>query len=284
MVAGGKPLWYLEVFTTVSTLFLTLFFMAVCLSWSTGLGKLINDSESLLSEFPQDRRKKLLDDCSAFREFLLGGTFYSNVLLGLIVSILGGVFGYLMLRERVKVLHSQIWLATVSVYTLVWMVTSIVFFVELEELARTLKKHVEHIPSPLNSIYKWGEENTSSTVIGLVITPTILFLFLSFVAYRLYVKIEIFGNQNPERIATENTPGSWFERQGGAEGGTWERESHKIDDDRPLVKAQEDSAEVNREDIDGDITKEGHLTRSLRADSVSNGWGAWLEDVFDYTF
>ena len=304
MVAGGRPLWYLELFTTFSTLFLTLFFAGICLSWSSGLAKIVDDPQAQLANYPSNKRHQLAKYCNEFKEILQGGTLISNMVLGLLLVLLGSTFGYLLHRERAKLIYSKIWFAIVSSYTLVWMVTSIVFYTELAELAgRIGDEFGNEVPVPLNTINKWGKDNSTSTVIGLVIWPTLLFLFLSFAAYRLYIKLSVFGNHNPERIATENTPGSWFARQSGAEGGTWERESALGD---PLVKAQamQDDFPSNGDASDNhdnegtgfahtDETKRsitqvhapGQVEpKPLRSDSVTSGWGTWLEDVFDYTF
>ena len=305
MVAGGKPLWYLELFTTFSTFFLTIFFLWVCLSWSAGISKIVQNPKTELEFYPETNRGKLAKNCSDFLSVLKGGTFYVNLAVGSIVISLGSAMGYLMMREKTNVLYSKIWFGAISSYTLVWMVTSIVFFTEVEELASAIGKNVEHVKPPLTTIYKWGHENKGSTVVGLVVAPTSIFLFLSFVAYRLYAKIEVFGNQNPERIATENTPGSWFERQGGAEGGTWEREPPNFggearqslvkaqvmnvdgatESNRPIVQFSPDP-QTNNDDAMVDIVQESAPleNKPLRSDSHTAGLGTWLEDIFDYTF
>lgn len=303
MVAGGRPLWYLQTFTTGSMFILTIFFMSTCLSWMSGLTKIVEDPGGNLREMPKPDQDIMVKDSRVFLGTLKGGAFYCNVIMGVIGFISGAAFSYLLYRERAKVIYAQVWFGIVCSFSLIWMVTTIVLFVELDELAgRIPQKHVEHVPSPLSTIRKWGKDSSTSTAIGLIAFPVILFLFLSFVAYRLYVKLEVFGNQNPDQIATENRPGSWFERKGGAEGGTWERSQDPGESllvsavNAQLVYEGEDAGgsllmRKRKEGGEGDEFKPPRITQAelvqeeLRSNEAGGGgWASWLEDVFDYTF
>jgi hypothetical protein len=121
----------------------------------------------------------------------------------------------------------------------------------------------------------------------LIVFPTAAFIFLTFVSYRLYSKLQVFGNLNPDNIvADENHPASWFERKTGAEGGTWQRDP--VPSFVPVV-------EVIPQDFDGaggptdepllpsDAQKEAPVETAIHQEGdVTGGWGSWLEDVFDY--
>jgi hypothetical protein len=290
MVAGGKPLWYIEIFTTGATLIFTIFYASVCASWSGGLAEVLSTPERKPPDYPNWGH--MLKDIKPFQKWLTSYMLWLNLATGLTVTIAGAAFAYLLLRHKIRLLYSQIWFGLVALFTLVWMVSSIMFFVKTEELAGRVDLDFSNkVPTPLPAILAWGKKRTAATVIGMIVFPTLLYLFLTFVAYRHYVKIEIYGNDDPERINRDYAPGSWVERKGAAEGGTWEREEEESD---PLVKESEEIEGLRQRRSngttpagtppDGDAVQEAVLVDSLRNDSVTKGWGAWLEDVFDYTF
>jgi hypothetical protein len=295
MVAGGKPLWYLQIATTASTLILTVFFTATCMSWASGLGEPVKPPK-----YPKDEWNQLVKErIEPFRASLKSAMLWINLAVGTAVVAGGAAFGYLMYRSKTKLLYSQIWFGLVAAFTLVWMICSIVFYVNTEELAgNLLSDHRQSLTGSLSSVYRWGKKRSGTTVIGLVIFPTGLYLFLTFVAYRLYSKLEIFGNEAPEKVNREYAPGTWVERSAAAEGGSWER-----DEAAPLVKAQEgeEGAEPTTASqvaliVPGDGEAEEVIVKPLeevqnavliedaKTDSMTGGIGSWLEDVFDYTF
>ena len=297
MVAGGKPLWYLEIFTTGSTLILTIFFVATCISWSGGL-----DGVTRPDRFPKDEWESLLKNgIEPFRKSLQGMLLWFNIATGMSTAIAGSAFAYLLYRQKIRVFFSWIWFGLVAAFTIVWMATSIILYVGIDDLARKFPDDLARSFSfPLSSIYRWGKSRSSATIIGLIIFPTVLYLFLTFVAYRLYVKLEIYGNENPEKRHREYAPGSWVERKQAAVGGTWEREE---EENVPLVKPPEAVSNIpNKGEIrnrkaspppdnsDSDAKQLVEVQHgviaggSARSDSLSGGWGNWLEDVFDYTF
>jgi len=228
-----------------------------------------------------------------FARTMRGATFWFNLVIGVLATLSGAAFGYLLYKEKVKEIHGLIWFSIVSSFTLVWMITSIIFYCDLESIAQLTKPKNknddgdEFDVSPLLTIRKWGHDSSSATVQGIVVFPTALFLFLSFVAYRLYSKLQVFGNINPDTVVADEThPASWFERKTGAEGGTWQRES---------VPAFVPVVEVIPQDYDGASgpNEEPLLNSGPKGDQsvdttlhkqgdVSGGWGSWLEDVFDY--
>jgi hypothetical protein len=300
MVAGGRPLWYIQSFTTFSMLFLTLFFMGVCLSWGSGLRQIMEDPGGHLQDMTPKERQFIVNWSTVLLETVKGANFFVNMGFGLLASAAGVAFSYALYREKVQLIYCKIWFATVCSYTLIWMVTSIVFYVELDEIAGRIHKYIAHLPPPLTTVHKWGKENSGATAIALIAFPVILFLFLSFVAYRLYVKINIYGNSSTDHIATETHPGSWFERQIGAEGGTWEREPTDpmigTNSQPPLVNAQGDEVSTfslfrrrqTTSQMGGEekpfVAAATLVEEEVSRDTVTGGWGSWLEDVFDYTF
>ena len=275
MAAGGKPLWYLEMFTTFSILFLTIFFVSVVSSWSSGLKKIIADPAENLGDFPEKDRKQLLKNLKYFDESISGASLYCNLIVGFSVGAAGIAFAYLLYKEKIREIFGLVWFGLVSGFTLVWMVTTVVFYVALDEVSGPIpERHANLLSPPLSTIHKWGRTNLGSTIQGLVVWPTVAFLFLSFVAYRLHVKLSIFGNTNPDTVgATETKPGSWFDRKSNAQGGTWERETDEV----PLVEGEVVSDEAP-------LTEAVLVEGQLRSDSMTGGWAPWLEDVFDYTF
>ena len=291
MVAGGKPLWYIQVFTTFSAFVLTIVFMSVSLSWSKGLRAVVADPNTTLRTTHLLHIDKVVESAKVLIETLTGVGLYFNVGVGFTVVVAGSLFGFLLYKEKVKPIYSLVWFWLVSAFTLVWMVTSIVFFVEVEETAgRALMNFDLAGQRPLTAIQNWGHYNSSSTVIGLIVAPTIVFMFLSFVAYRHNTKLLIFGNANPDNVATENTPGSWFDRKAGAEGGTWEREP--VEEEPAYSDNAQVSGLVQRRSVkldeDGAVIAEATMVDEQglhgRHGSMTGGWGSWVEDVFDYTF
>ena len=284
MPAGGKPLWYIQMFTTFSVLFLTFFFIGTLGSWSSKLKGIIEDPVAGLQDLHlQDSGKHtaLIRAITDFHGTISGGTFYVNLLVGLCVGCAGIGFAYLLYKEKIKEVYGLIWLGAVGSFTLIWMVTTVVFYVELDETSGRIPKAfcgadgrspcADVLPFPLSVIHKWGQVNSGMTMQGLVVWPTIAMLFLTFVAYRLHAKLAVFGNVNPDTvIATETKPGSWFDRQENAVGGTWERDP---DDEALLGKDSEEPPLTEAVLVDG-----------MRGDSMTGGWAPWLEDVFDYTF
>jgi hypothetical protein len=308
MVAGGKPLWYLQVFTTFSTLVFTIFFTSVCLSWSGGLANV-----SRPKKFPEDDWEATVEAfIIPFRTKLSASLLWFNLSVGLLTTIGGAIFGYLLYRRRIKLFYSWIWFGLVCAFTIVWMSTSIILSVEVSDLASRFDDpdYEKYLTGSLSSIYSWGKRRSSATIIGLIVFPTILYLFLSFVAYRLYVKLEIFGNENPENLRRDYAPGDWVERKKAAEGGTWHREEESmplvVKPDIPVPENNETTANTFSSEgmrqrksppiFEGDYGEESNVvslesvkTNVLtggpnRADSLTDGWGNWLEDVFDYTF
>jgi hypothetical protein len=286
MVAGGKPLWYLQLFTTGSALVLTVFFLSICLSWASGLSDPARPPKYPIEEWDHLLREGI----HPFRESLSSFMLWCNLGMGLTICACGAAFGYLLYREKTTLLYAHIWFGIVSAFTLVWMVTSIIFYVKTEELAgNLLSDQRQSFTGSLLSVYNWGKTRSGATAIGLIVFPTCLYLFLSFVAYRLSVKIEIYGNENPERATNSLAPGSWVERKAAADGGTWDRE-----ETQPLVKAQEGSihgavlVESDTEQAAPVATleevQEAVIHEDVKEDNVTAGWGSWLEDVFDYTF
>lgn len=296
MVAGGRPLWYLQLFTTGSTFVFTVFFLSVCSSWASGL----NDP-ARPPKYPKDEWNHLVKEgIGPYKESLRSALLWINLIVGLAVVGCGAAFAYLMYKSKTKLLYSQVWFGLIAAFTLVWMLSSIVFYVRTEELAGcVLSDHRESLTGPLSSVYDWGKKRSGATVIGLIVFPTALYLFLTFVAYRLYVKLEIFGNENPEKVSREYAPGTWVERTAAAEGGSWEREEA-----RSLVKEQEgatDAISGNGTQVAVVITsgigeveevvvqplneiQNAVLVEDSKTDSMTGGVGSWLEDVFDYTF
>jgi hypothetical protein len=293
MVAGGKPLWYLQIFTTGGALILTVFFLSLCLSWASGL-----NAPARPPKYPQEEWDHLLrEGVAPFRESLASYMLWFNLGMGLVISVAGAAFGYLLYREKTTLLYSQIWFGVVSAFTLMWMVTSIIFYVKTEELAgNILSDQRQFLIGSLQSVYNWGKTRSSATSIGMVVFPTCLYLFLSYVAYRLSVKIEIYGNDNPERVSRSLAPGSWVERKAAADGGTWDRE-----ETQPLVKVQggsvagavlvesgsglaKDDGETPAPVATLEEVQQAVLQEDVKEDNVTAGWGSWLEDVFDYTF
>lgn len=305
MVAGGKPLWYLELFTTFSIFFLTMFFAAVLASWSAGLTRVMEDPKEYLGNFPDDKIPGLLKNLDYLKHTITGATFYFNLCVGSVAAIAGAGFGYLLYKEKVKALYGTVWFWTVCAFTIVWMVTSVIFYVDLEEVASRIipkKGELDELNAPISTIRKWGKDNSTSTVIGLIVGPTAGFLFLCFVAYRLNSKLEVFGSVNPDLIVSDEThPGSWFERKTGAEGGTWQREGPpQIVEGEPLVEEKRTSGNFSlfqrtEEAVKSRIQEDDALTTDASPTSPDQqligtkeeqqaGWGNWLEDVFDYTF
>jgi hypothetical protein len=305
MVAGGKPLWYLEMLTTFSIFFLTIFFAGVLGSWSAGLTRVMDNPKEHLENFPEDKIPGLLKNLDFLKQTITGATFYFNLCVGSVAAVAGAGFAYLLYKEKVKAIHGMVWFWTVCAFTIVWMVTSVIFYVDLEEVASRIipkKGELDELNAPISTIRKWGKENSTSTVLGLIVGPTAGFLFLCFVAYRLNSKLEVFGSLNPDMIVADEThPGSWFERKTGAEGGTWQRESPpQIVEGQPLVeKGQNGStnfAVVERVDESVKGREDDALTTDASPISPDQqamistkeeqqvGWGNWLEDVFDYTF
>jgi hypothetical protein len=289
MVSGGKPLWYLEMFTTFSIFVLTIFFSSTLGSWASGLYSILDDPEHT-----KLYTKVYIDYMKDFARTMRGATFYFNLGMGLLATISGAILGYLIYKEKVKHLYGLVWFGIVSSFTLVWMITSVIFYCDLSGIAtltkpsKTIEDKDQFDVAPLPTIRRWGHDNSGATVQGLVVFPTAAFLFLSFVAYRLYSKLQVFGNINPDNVvADENHPASWFERKTGAEGGTWQRES--------AVPAFVPIVEVIPQDYDGsnepndqplladDVKKQPTAETTIhRQGDVTGGWGSWLEDVFDY--
>jgi hypothetical protein len=310
MVAGGKPLWYLEMLTTFSIFFLTVFFAGVLGSWSAGLARVIDNPKEHLDHFPPDQIPSLVKNFQYLRHTITGATFYFNLCVGSVAAISGALFGYLLYKEKVKSIYGMVWFGIVCSFTIVWMVTSVIFYVDLEEVASRIKvktSEVDDLSAPISTIRKWGKDNSTSTVLGLIVGPTAGFLFLCFVAYRLNSKLEVFGNLNPDMIVVDEThPGSWFERKTGAEGGTWERESPaQIVEGEPLMEERKSGkfpllqrVEEAVERKQGSLREDDVLTTDaspvvggnpdgqemITKEEQQQGWGNWLEDVFDYTF
>jgi hypothetical protein len=288
MVAGGKPLWYLQIFTTFSTFIFTIFFASTCINWAGGL-----DGLSRPGKYPKDEWEMLTQNgIEPFRKKIQGTMLWTNLGMGLLLTLTGSAFAYLLYKQKIKLFYSWIWFGLVSAYTIVWTVTSILFYVETDDLARMIPEDfARSLSSTLATIHSWGKSKGAATIIGLIIFPIFLYLFLSFVAYRLYVKLEVYGNDNPEKRDRDYAPGSWVERKQAADGGTWEREE---DETIPFV-APENKSLRNRKMpivVEG-AEPEGHKLEevqngvtglTVRNDSLGGGWGAWLEDVFDYTF
>jgi len=310
MVAGGKPLWYLEMLTTFSIFFLTVFFAGVLGSWSAGLARVIDNPKEHLDHFSPDQIPSLVKNFQYLRHTITGATFYFNLCVGSVAAISGALFGYLLYKEKVKSIYGMVWFGIVCSFTIVWMVTSVIFYVDLEEVASRIKvktSEVDDLSAPISTIRKWGKDNSTSTVLGLIVGPTAGFLFLCFVAYRLNSKLEVFGNLNPDMIVADEThPGSWFERKTGAEGGTWERESPaQIVEGEPLMEERKSGkfpllqrVEEAVERKQGSLREDDVLTTDaspvvggntdgqemITKEEQQQGWGNWLEDVFDYTF
>lgn len=296
MAAGGKPLWYIQIFTTVATFILTVFYMSVCLNWSGGL-----DGMQRPPKYPVDEWEILIETgIKPFKATLQGPLLWFNLGSGLLTTLGGAAFGYLLFRQRIRLFYSWIWFGLVGSFTIVWMVTSIIFYVDTEEIARQKihEEHLQMLPTTLGTVYKWGKGKSAATVIGLIVFPTFLYIFLTFVAYRLYVKLEMFGNEDPERLSRDFRPGSWVERKQAADGGTWDRE-----ETAPLVTPPAELNTAPDSANDGlrqrrtpppvqnsnaqplEEVQEGVLVGGTkRTDSMTGGWGAWLEDVFDYSF
>ncbi len=306
MVSGGRPLWYLQLFTTGAAFVLTIFFASVCLSWSSGLAEIAKPPK-----YPQDEWDHFIKEgIRPYKDAISSALVWVNLACGLSVVCGGGAFGYLLYRRKVTLLYTKIWFGLVAVFTLVWMISSVVFYVKTEEVAGgVLSDHKQSITSPLSSVYSWGKKRSGATVIGLVVFPTCLYLFLTFVAYRLHVKIEIYGNENPENVNRDFAPGTWVERKAAAEGGTWEREEAV-----PLVVEGKEG--VTKLDPTGNVTgadptgapqvvvaistgendeqqvvvqsleevQQAVLVEDAKTDNMTGGLGSWLEDVFDYTF
>ena len=309
MVSGGKPLWYLQMGTTGATFFFTVFFMGLLVSWAKGIDSILADyeaegggqgkrtvedlgKESKLEWYPHHHRAHFMEFLYDFRRTIRASTLWFN-LIPVLVCVAGGVFfAYTLYKTKTRVLYAQVWFGLVSVYALVWMVTSVVLYVDLEELAGEVHKDArELVPNPLRTMLKWGRENTSTTVIMLIVVPTALYLFLSFVAYRLYSKLEVYENEDPDKPATEYAPGSWIERKTAAEGGTWEAVAE------PEILTATMDEEVTVEPAEAPLLRRPSLLKEeekvqqaelietkLRDESVSGNIGGWLEDIFDYTF
>jgi hypothetical protein len=303
MVAGGKPLWYIQIFTTTSTLIFTIFFASVCSSWSGGLSGILADKEAKKPEkFTEGEWKHLLVNyLEPFSKSLSSFLLWANIGTGVLVVAAGAAFGYLLYRHQIRLVYAQAWFGLVAVYSLIWMVTSLLFYVKTEEVAGQYNgERKQEVPPPLDSIRNWGKNRTTSTIVGMVVFPTLLYLFLTFVAYRLYLKLEIYGNDDPERINRDFAPGSWVERKGAAEGGTWEREEVgvimiKASDDADIQSGDDgmrkrrignpqNGTEVEAKLVGPEDVQQGVLVDAVQNDSVTGGWGGWLEDVFDYTF
>lgn len=303
MVAGGKPLWYIQLFTTFSTLVFTIFFASVCSSWSGGLSDILKDRDAKRPEKFQEKQwiHLLQNYVEPFSKSLTSFLLWFNLGSGLVVVAAGSAFGYLLYRHKIRLLYAQAWFGLVAIHSLMWMVTSIIFYTKTEQFAGQYDgDDKKEVPSPLDTIRNWGKYKSTSTIMGMVIFPTLLYLFLTFVAYRLYVKIEIYGNDDPERINRDFAPGSWVERKGAAEGGTWEREdvgmalikaSDDVDDPSTVegmrqrrIATPQNGTEVEAKLVGPDDVQQAVLVDPMRNDSVTGGWGGWLEDVFDYTF
>jgi hypothetical protein len=303
MVAGGKPLWYIQIFTTFSTLVFTVFITSVCSSWASGLSDILADSDTKRPEnFREPEWARLLVNyVEPFRKYLSSYILWLSLGSGLTVFVYGAAFGYLLYRHRVRLFYAQGWFGLVAVYSLIWMATSILFYVKTQEVSEQYNgEGKQEVPPPLDSIRNWGRIRTTATIVGIVVFPTLLYLFLTFAAYRLYVKIEIYGNNDPSRINRDFAPGSWVERKGAADGGTWERDEvggavikASDDDDKPAsaegmrqrrTATPQSSVEEEAKLVGPEDEQQAVLVKSMRSDSVTGGWGDWLEDVFDYTF
>ena len=305
MVSGGKPLWYLELLTTFSIFFLTVFFAATLASWSSGISEILeNPKDHLTTFFAPEKEHDIVKNLAYMKHTITGATFFFNLGMGSVAAVAGTIFGYLLYKEKVKPFYGMVWFVVVCCFTLVWMVTSVIFYVDLEKVAARitpLKDYQDDLTSPLSTMREWGKLNKTSTVLGLIVGPTAGFLFLCFVAYRLNSKLEVFGNLNPDNIVADEThPGSWFERKTGAEGGTWQREAPpQIVEGEPLMpeekvasglfKKVETATEQskNAQMMDDDVlTTDASPTsdQMVTKEEQQAGWGNWLEDVFDYTF
>lgn len=275
--------------TTFAVLFLTVFFVFVMATWRSGITEALENPGEHLSYIPEERLARFVKDLGHFNARISGSTFYFPLAVGLVVSAGGTAFGYALYKEKAKESYALIWFGMVCSFTLVWMVTTIIFYVDLTGVAGGFGKKIQdELEAPFTMINSWGKKKAGTTAIALIVGPTIGFLFLSFVAYRLYIKLSIFGNQNPDivGIATETKPGSWFDRQTGAEGGTWQREPDEATVAPPLLQANSMASNGGGEqsyERSGTVEEEKPPV-VLQADNPGGALGTWLEDVFDYTF
>ena len=98
MVAGGKPLWYIQIFTTVSAFILTIFFMSVCMNWSSGL-----DGMPRPDKYPWDDWDTLKTaGFVPFREKLQGSLLWFNLGSGLLTTLGGSLFAYVLYQQKIK--------------------------------------------------------------------------------------------------------------------------------------------------------------------------------------
>ena len=297
MVSGGKPLWIVELFTTFCTFFFAIFFLGIVSSWASGISKEVlapyqggkeAGDEEIFDWWPKGKPTDgFIVELTNFQATLRGWAPYVNLGVGLVTGIAGLVLGYFMYRRRVRVLYAKIWIGLVVTYTMVWMVSAVVTFVDLEEIVSVLTvaprsvcgkappgacHQPDQYPRVLKNLLKWGFDNRGLTIGLFIAFPTLLFSFFSFAAYRLFVKLDLYGNTAPDKPAGEYAPGSWVERQSAAEGGHWSRtESAKLID----------SQLVDEPGYTKEPSSEAHMARD---NSMTGGWGQWLDDLFDYRF
>ncbi len=291
MVAAGKPLWYLQMATTGAVCLLTLFFISVMASWHSGIDEILEDATHALEKYPEGKRGNLLKYLADFTRRISGSTFYFPLVVGFTVGGLGSAFSYSLYKEKAKELFGLVWFGLVCSFTLVWMVTSIIFYVDVTFIGKKFnKEEAYYLEPPLSTLYSWGRENATGTALWLIVVPTLTFIFLSFASYRLYVKLSVFGNANPDIVgeATETKPGSWFDRQTGAEGGTWQREEEKIVAPGSLKQTNVVDSKtgiIRPEIVVVELDEKKPVLGAANVDQVGGAeLGNWLEDVFDYTF
>ena len=105
MVAGGKPLWYLQLFTTGGAFVLTVFFLSICFSWSSGL-----NAPARPPKYPKDEWDHLLrEGVDPFRQSLTSFMLWINMGVGILISIGGTAFAYLLYREKTTMFYTQVW-------------------------------------------------------------------------------------------------------------------------------------------------------------------------------
>jgi hypothetical protein len=288
---------YCQFFTTFCVLFFTLFLLGVTLTWNSQLSGLEESDLKFKDPYITDHVKRNIHSAvmAYHSDSLVGINFYINCGVGGITSLLGVLTGFLLYSDRGQPWIGLTWFVTVSLFSLAWMVTSIIFVTDLKEVAEEFETKAP-IGAPLLTIFNWGEKRYIATMIGMTVAPTVLFIFCSFVAYRLWGKLQVYQGIDPDTVEKRDVnPGSWFDRPI-VEAGTWQVEEEpepvviinelEIDDQEiPLVHTPDGSggtADGLRNRRASVVAMQQEVGGKQR-DSLTGGWGTWLEDIFDYT-